>query len=97
MEKEYTLDDMLRDFEEELFNSKLPEGMIAGIIYDNEHMWLCCLQCATFTIKKDELKDYVYVDKLDTCRPGYEDYYLNRTYKLMWMENDNCAIFYRDY
>ena len=40
---------------------------------------------------------YVFVDELDWCKDGYEDYYLNRTYKLMYMDNDRCAIFYRNY
>ena len=71
---------------------------IICIIFDNKFAD-CALNYSrsSFSLKKDKLKKYVYVDKLDTCKPGYENYYLNRIYKLMYMESENCAIFYREY
>ena len=48
-------------------------------------------------LKKEDLKDYVYVDKLSYCKEGCEDEYINRTYKFIRMEGELSAIFYRDY
>ena len=48
-------------------------------------------------VKKEDLKDYVFVDKLTYCKDNCEAEYINRTYKFIRMEDENCAIFYRDY
>ena len=73
-------------------------GLLHGTIFDNEEYDLMLnYSKASFELKKEDLKDYVYVDKLKICESGYEDYYLNRTYKFIRMEEDDCAIFYRNY
>ena len=74
-------------------------GLILCLIYEDENYFINDEFKASFELRKDDLKDYVYVDKNSlnfSCESGYEDYYLNRTYKYMGMEKD-CAIFYRNY
>ena len=72
--------------------------LVYGIIFDNEEYDLFLnYYKASFEIKKDEIKDYVYVDKLSHCKQGCEEEYINRTYKFIRMEGERCAIFYRDY
>ena len=46
-------------------------------------------------LKKEDLKEYVYVDSY--CKEGCVDEYINRTYKFIRMEGELSAIFYRDY
>ena len=73
-------------------------GLLYGTIFDNEkYDLLLNYSKASFELKKDDLKDYVYVDKLKRCKEGCEDEYINRTYKFIRMEGELCAIFYRDY
>ena len=73
-------------------------GLLHGTIFDNEEYDLMLnYSKASFELKKEDLKDYVYVDKLSYCKEGYEDEYINRTYKFIRMEDEYCAIFYRDY
>ena len=74
-------------------------GLILCLIFDDENYFLQDEFKASFELKKEDLKDYVYVDinALNfSCESGYEDYYLNRTYKFIGMEKD-CANFYRNY
>ena len=89
--------DFERYIEEE--NRRMEEqDIVLGIIFDNEvyDMSLNYFK-ASFELKKEDLKDYVYVDKLSHCKEGCEDEYINRTYKFIRMDGDRCAIFYRDY
>lgn len=89
--------DFERYIEEE--NRRMEEqDIVLGIIFDNEEydMSLNYFK-ASFELKKEDLKDYVYVDKLRHCKEGCEDEYINRTYKFIRMDGDRCAIFYRDY
>ena len=73
-------------------------GLLYGTIFDNEEYDLILdYSKAFFELKKEDLKDYVYVDKLSHCKVGCEDEYINRTYKFIRMEDEYCAIFYRDY
>lgn len=73
-------------------------GLLYGTIFDNEEYDLMLnYSRASFKLKKEDLKEYVYVDKLSYCKEGCEDEYINRTYKFIRMEDENCAIFYRDY
>lgn len=73
-------------------------GLLYGTIFDNEAYDLMLnYSKASFILKKEDLKDYVYVDKLRHCKEGCEDEYINRTYKFIRMEDEYCAIFYRDY
>jgi hypothetical protein len=73
-------------------------GLLYGTIFDNEEYDLMLnYSRAFFKLKKEDLKEYVYVDKLSYCKEGCEDEYINRTYKFIRMEDENCAIFYRDY
>ena len=73
-------------------------GLLHGTIFDNEEYDLMLnYSKASFELKKEDLKDYVYVDKLSHCKVGCEDEYINRTYKFIRMEDEYCAIFYRDY
>ncbi len=73
-------------------------GLLYGTIFDNEEYDLMLdYSKAFFELKKEDLKDYVYVDKLSYCKEGCEDEYINRTYKFIRMEGERCAIFYRDY
>ena len=73
-------------------------GLLYGTIFDNEEYDLMLnYSKASFELKKEDLKDYVYVDKLSHCKVGCEDEYINRTYKFIRMEDEYCAIFYRDY
>lgn len=73
-------------------------GLLYGTIFDNETYDLMLnYSKASFILKKEDLKDYVYVDKLRHCKEGCEDEYINRTYKFIRMEDEYCAIFYRDY
>ena len=73
-------------------------GLLHGIIFDNEEYDLLLnYSKASFELKKEDLKDYVYVDKLSHCKVGCEDEYINRSYKFIRMEDEYCAIFYRDY
>ncbi len=89
--------DFERSVEEE--NRRMEEqDIVLGIIFDNEeHDILLDYFKASFELKKEDLKDYVYVDKLRHCKEGCEDEYINRTYKFIRMDGDCCAIFYRDY
>ena len=74
------------------------KGLLHGTIFDNEEYDLMLnYSKASFELKKEDLKDYVYVDKLSHCKVGCEDEYINRTYKFIRMEDEYCAIFYRDY
>lgn len=73
-------------------------GLLHGTIFDNEDYDLMLnYSKASFILKKEDLKDYVYVDKLSHCKVGCEDEYINRAYKFIRMEDEYCAIFYRDY
>lgn len=73
-------------------------GLLHGIIFDNEEYDLLLnYSKASFELKKEDLKDYVYVDKLNRCKEGCEDEYINRTYKFIRMEGELSAILYRDY
>lgn len=73
-------------------------GLLYGTIFDNEEYDLMLnYSRASFKLKKEDLKEYVYVDKLSYCKEGYEDEYINRTYKFIRMEGKLSAIFYRDY
>ena len=89
--------DFERYVEEE--NRRMEEqDIVLGIIFDNEEYdMLLDYYKASFELKKEDLKDYVYVDKLSHCKEGCEDEYINRTYKFISMDGDRCAIFYRDY
>ena len=89
--------DFERYVEEE--NRRMEEqDIVLGIIFDNEEYdMLLDYYKASFEFKKEDLKDYVYVDKLSHCKEGCEDEYINRTYKFIRMDGDRCAIFYRDY
>lgn len=89
--------DFERYVEEE--NRRMEEqDIVLGIIFDNEEYdMLLDYYKASFELKKEDLKDYVYVDKLSHCKEGCEDEYINRTYKFIRMDGDRCAIFYRDY
>jgi hypothetical protein len=74
-------------------------GLILCLIFDDENYFLQDEFKASFELKKEDMKDYVYVDNNAlnfSCESGYEDYYLNRTYKFINMEKD-CAIFFRNY
>ncbi len=73
-------------------------GLLYGIIFDNEEYDLILnYSKADFELKKEDLKDYVFVDKLTNCKDNCEAEYINRTYKFIRMEDERCAIFYRDY
>ena len=89
------------DFEryvEEENRRREEQDIVLGIIFDNEEYdMLLDYYKASFELKKEDLKDYVYVDKLSHCKEGCEDEYINRTYKFIRMDGDRCAIFYRDY
>ena len=74
-------------------------GLVLCLIYEDENFFINDEFKASFELKKEDLKDYVYVDNNAlnfSCESGYEDYYLNRTYKFINMEKD-CAIFFRNY
>ena len=74
-------------------------GLVLCLIYEDENCFINDEFKASFELKKEDLKDYVYVDNNAlnfSCESGYEDYYLNRTYKFINMEKD-CAIFFRNY
>ena len=74
-------------------------GLVLCLIYEDENCFINDEFKASFELKKEDLKDYVYVDNNAlnfSCESGYEDYYLNRTYKFIGMEKD-CANFYRNY
>ncbi|MCI5510566.1 MAG: hypothetical protein MR436_09110, partial [Eubacterium sp.] len=74
------------------------QDIVLGIIFDNEEYdMLLDYYKASFELKKEDLNDYVYVEKLSHCKEGGEDEYINRTYKFIRMDGDRCAIFYRDY
>ena len=73
-------------------------GLMYGIIYDYDFSdYALSYSWASFELKKEDLKDYVFVNKLSHCKQCYEDDYINRTYKFIRMEGEHCAIFYRDY
>jgi hypothetical protein len=84
-------------FSEEETRRMKENGLILCVIYDDESWEPLNFYRASFELRKEDLRDYVYVDKLKICQSGYEDYYLNRTYKFIRMEEDDCAIFYRNY
>lgn len=74
-------------------------GLVLCLIYEDENCFINDEFKASFELKKKDMKDYVYVDNNAlnfSCESGYEDYYLNRTYKFINMEKD-CAIFFRNY
>ena len=74
-------------------------GLVLCLIYEDENCFINDEFKASFELKKEDMKDYVYVDNNAlnfSCESGYEDYYLNRTYKFINMEK-NCAIFFRNY
>jgi hypothetical protein len=74
-------------------------GLILCLVYEDQNYFINDEFKASFELRKEDLKDYVYVDNNSlnfSCESGYEDYYLNRTYKYIGMEKD-CAIFYRNY
>ncbi len=74
-------------------------GLVLCLIYEDENCFINDEFKASFELKKEDMKDYVYVDNNAlnfSCESGYEDYYLNRTYKFINMEKD-CAIFFRNY
>ncbi len=74
-------------------------GLILCLIFEDQNYYLLDEFKASFELRKEDLKDYVYVDNNSlnfSCESGYEDYYLNRTNKFIGMEKD-CAIFYRNY
>ena len=54
-------------------------GLILCVIYDDESWEPLNYYRASFELRKEKLREYVYVDKLKFCKSGYEDYYLNRT------------------
>ena len=73
-------------------------GLLYGIIFDNEKYDLSLnYSKASFELKKEDLKDFVFVDKLTNSKDNCEAEYINRTYKVIRMEGELCAIFYRDY
>lgn len=80
-------------------NRRMKEnGLLYGTIFDNEEYDLILdYSKAFFELKKEDLKDYVFVNKLTYCKDNCEAEYINRTYKFIRMEDENCAIFYRDY
>ena len=48
-----------------------------GIIYDNDFSdYALNYSRASFELKKEDLKDYVLVNKLSHCKQGYEDDYI---------------------
>ncbi len=74
-------------------------GLVLCLIYEDENCFINDEFKASFELKKEDMKDYVYVDNNAlnfSCESGYEDYYLNRTYKFINMEKD-CAIYFRNY
>ena len=99
------LEEWARQFDEDLKNyceeekKRMEEqNLVLGIIFDNEEYHvLFDYSKASFELKREDLKDYVYVDKLNRCKEGCEDEYINRTYKFIRMDGDRCALFYRDY
>lgn len=99
------LEEWARQFDEDLKNyceeekKRMEEqDLVYGIIYDNEEYDVSLNYTkASFELKREDLKDYVYVDKLSHCKVGCEDEYINRTYKFIRMEGELSAIFYRDY
>ena len=90
-------DEDFQKFCEEETRRMKENGLILCVIYDDESWEPLNFYRASFELRKEDLRDYVYVDKLKICESGYEDYYLNRTYKFIRMEEDDCAIFYRNY
>ena len=100
------LEEWARQFDEDLKNyceeekkRREDNGLILCLIYEDENYFLLDEFKASFELRKEDLKDYVYVDNNSlnfSCESGYEDYYLNRTYKFINMEKD-CAIFFRNY
>lgn len=95
------LDEDFQKFCEEETRRIKENGLISCVIYDDE-LWDYGFNWfrASFELRKEDLKEYVYVDNNSlnfSCKSGYEDYYLNRTYKFIRMETDGCAIFYRNY
>ena len=111
MDKEWNTDieEWLKKFDEELQKSveddrrrREENGLIFCVVYDDE-LWDAGFNKsrASFELRKEDLKDYVYVDNQKSlnfyCDKGYEGYYVNRKCKFIRMETDNCAIFYRDY
>lgn len=52
-------------------------GLMYGIIYDNDFSdYALSYSRASFELKKEDLKDYVFVNKLSHCKQGYEDDYI---------------------
>ena len=52
-------------------------GLMYGIIYDNDFSdYALNYSRASFELKKEDLKDYVFVNKLSHCKQGYEDDYI---------------------
>ena len=73
-------------------------GLVLCVVFKNE-LWDYGynLPSGFFEIKKEELKDYIYKEKIDCCRKDEEDYFSNRTYKYMGNDLNGCPVFYRDY
>jgi hypothetical protein len=73
-------------------------GLVLCVVFKNE-LWDYGynLPSGFFEIKKEELKDYIYKDKIDCLRKDEEDYFSNRTYKYICNDLHGCPVFYRDY
>ena len=100
-ELEDLANELCEDFDRicEKEDSRMKEnGLLYGTTFDNEEYDLMLnYSRASFKLKKEDLKEYVYVDKLSYCKEGCVDEYINRTYKFIRMEGELSAIFYRDY
>ena len=73
-------------------------GLVLCVVFKNE-LWDYGynLPSGYFEIKKEELKDYIYKEKIDYCKKDEEDYFTNRTYKYMGNDPNGMPVFYRDY
>lgn len=98
------MDDIIKDCENLDNESEKAEkrreelGLILCVVYKNE-LWDIGfnLPSGLFEIEKENLREYVYKDKLECCKPSEEYYFTNRTYKFMYMDPHGVAVFYRDY
>ena len=92
---------MHKDFERyvEAEDKRMKElGLIFCVVFKDK-MWDYGINLASgsFKIKKEELRDFIYKDKIECYKQDEEFEFLNRTYKFMYMESEHCAMFYRDY